>query len=73
MPDYPFCNRCRSVVREAHGQATGRCISCCEIETCAACAAKESNDCASEALACCTDEGCTSRDRDCCDATIEED
>jgi hypothetical protein len=73
MPIYPFCNRCASAVREPHGSTTGRCISCCEIETCAACAAKDANDCASESLACCNDEGCSAAEPDCCDVKIEED
>jgi hypothetical protein len=73
MPTFPFCNRCRSAIREEHGRATGRCLSCCEIETCAACAAKETNDCTSDRLACCDDEGCASPDPDCCDAKVEED
>jgi hypothetical protein len=72
MPTYPFCNRCRSAIREAHGEATGRCLSCCEIETCAACAAKDANDCGGDAFACCSDEGCTSGEPNCCDAKIEE-
>lgn len=73
MSTYPFCNRCASAIREEHGRATGRCLSCCEIETCAACAAKESNDCIADALACCSDEGCNADDADCCAAKIEED
>lgn len=72
MSSYPFCNRCRSAIREEHGQATGRCLSCCEMERCASCVAKEENECSSDTLACCTDEGCTSQEAACCDAKIEE-
>ena len=72
MATHPFCNRCESAIREEHGRTTGRCLSCCEIETCAACAAKETNDCSSDELACCSNEGCESGDSDCCDAKIVE-
>ena len=76
---HALCDRCRSSldhpvsgISDDHGLATGRCTSCCEMDACRCCAAKEANDCQSEQADCCSDEGCESDEPGCCDAREEE-